>query len=337
MAHLESEIGQLIGSNVPEALQPLEVRPSQNGGPYATRTALGWVLNGPLGRKGNKDSIANFIDANTQLNQQFESFCNMEFNDSIFDSRVSMSRNDKRALDIMNDTVKLEKGHYVIALPWKYYPPCLQNNKPLAEHRLRLLRKRLERDSKVLDKYKAFINDLLDNNYAKKVCTHDFGPLETHWYLPHHPVFHPQKPGKIRVVFDCSAKYRNTSLNDQLLQGPDLTNSIVEVLSRFRQERVAFMSDVEAMFHQVSVRPSDCDALRFLWWPDGNLNSVPEEYQMLVHLFGGASSPSCANFALRRTAEDNKEDFDPKAIETVERNFYVDDCLRSVASEEEAV
>ena len=180
MAHLESEIGQLIGSNVPEALQPLEVRPSQNGGPYATRTALGWVLNGPLGRKGNKDSIANFIDANTQLNQQFESFCNMEFNDSIFDSRVSMSRNDKRALDIMNDTVKLEKGHYVIALPWKYYPPCLQNNKPLAEHRLRLLRKRLERDSKVLDKYKAFINDLLDNNYAKKVCTHDFGPLETH-------------------------------------------------------------------------------------------------------------------------------------------------------------
>ena len=46
---------------------------------------------------------------------------------------------------------------------------------------------------------------------------------------------------------------------------------------------------------------------------------------MRVHLFGGASSPSCANFALRKTAEDNKEEFDPVAIETVNKNFYVDD------------
>ena len=97
------------------------------------------------------------------------------------------------------------------------------------------------------------------------------------------------------------------------------------------------MSDVEAMFHQVRVRPSDCEALSFLWWPDGNLDTQPEEYQMRVHLFGGASSPSCANFALKRTAEDNKEDFDPQTIETVKRNFYVDDCLKSVGSDVNAI
>jgi len=95
---------------------------------------------------------------------------------------------------------------------------------------------------------------------------------------------------------------------------------------------MAPMSDVEAMFHQIRVRPSDCDALRFLWWPDGNLDNQPEEYQMRVHLFGGASSPSCANFALKRTAEANIEGFDPQTIETVKRNFYVDDCLKSVES-----
>ena len=77
---------------------------------------------------------------------------------------------------------------------------------------------------------------------------------------------------------------------------------------------MALMSDVEAMFHQVRVRPSDCDALRFLWWPDGNLDNQPEEYQMRVHLFGGASSPSCVNFALKRTAEDNIEGFDPETM-----------------------
>ena len=72
-------------------------------------------------------------------------------------------------------------------------------------------------------------------------------------------------------------------------------------------------------------------------WPGGDLHTNPEEYQMLVHLFGAASSPSCANFALRQTAEDNKENFDPVTVETVKRNFYVDDCLKSVESEEQAI
>ena len=97
------------------------------------------------------------------------------------------------------------------------------------------------------------------------------------------------------------------------------------------------MSDIESMFYQVRVRPSDRNYLRFLWWPDGNLEKEPEEYKMSVHLFGGASSPSCANYALKKTAEDNKKDFDERTIETVKRNFYVDDCLRSVPEDTEAV
>ena len=96
------------------------------------------------------------------------------------------------------------------------------------------------------------------------------------------------------MVFDCSAKYQGSSLNDQLLQGPDLTNTLVGVVTRFREEPVAFMADVEAIFYQVRVQPDDCKYLRFLWWPHDDLGKEPEEYQMLVHSFGGASSPSCA-------------------------------------------
>ena len=336
---IDAEVGLLIGSDVPEVLQPLEVRRSNNGGPFATRTIFGWVLNGPLGRTVNQPPTSNFVDANptSELNKQFEKFCNMEFNDSMYDPKTSLSQNDRKAMRIMEASVKLKNDHYEIALPWKNYPPCLENNKPVAEHRLSLLKKRLQRDATLLSKYAAFMEDLLSKGYAQRVQDNKIGPLNTHWYLPHHPVFHPKKPDKTRVVFDCSAKYRGTSLNDQLLQGPDLTNSLVGVLTRFREEKVAFISDVEAMFHQVLVRPSDCDALRFLWWPNGNLNQPPEEFQMRVHLFGGASSPSCANFALRKTAEDNKEEFDTVAIETVNKNFYVDDCLKSTATHAEAI
>ena len=77
-------------------------------------------------------------------------------------------------------------------------------------------------------------------------------------------MFIPNKPGKTRVVFDCTVKFKGVSLNDQLLIGPDLTNSVVGVLTGFRQERVALASDVEAMFLQVKVSPDDYDALRFL-------------------------------------------------------------------------
>ena len=333
---IEAEIGLLIGSNVPQAMQPKEVRESKNGGPFAMRTVLGWMLSGPLGRKETKVPTSNLIDTTANLSKQFEDFCNLEFNDSSYEPKMSMSQNDQRALNIMESTVKISNGHYEIGLPWKNHPPHLENNRPQAETRLQLLKKRLQKDAILHEKYTDFMADLLQKSYARKVTTEEQLQREK-WYLPHHPVFHPQKPGKVRVVFDCSAKYRGSSLNDQLLQGPDLTNTLVGVLTRFREEPVAFMADVEAMFYQVRVQPEDCKYLRFLWWPHGDLRKEPEEYQMLVHLFGGASSPSCANYALKKTAEDNKEDFDAVTIATVKRNFYVDDCLKSVPTNPKAV
>lgn len=126
-------------------------------------------------------------------------------------------------------------------------------------------------------------------------------------------------------------------MNDQLLQGPDQTNKLIGVLLRFRQELIALMSDVEAMFHQVRVKPEDCKVLKFLWWPEAEFSRPPEEHQMQVHLFGATSSPSCADFALRKTAKDHKADFDEETISTVNKNFYVDDCLKSVSTINKAV
>ena len=92
------------------------------------------------------------------------------------------------------------------------------------------------------------------------------------------------------------------------------------------------MADIEAIFYQIRVPDHDSSFLHFLWWDDGNMAREVQDYQMLVHLFGAISSPVCANFALRRTAEDNKSYFPTEVINTVKRNFYVDDCLKSLPS-----
>ena len=157
------------------------------------------------------------------------------------------------------------------------------------------------------------------------------------WYIPHHGVYHPKKPEKIRVVFDCSAEFKGETLNKYLLQGPDLTNNLVGVLFRFRQEPVAFMCDIESMFHQVGVSEEYRDLLRFLWWEDGDTSKDPLEFRMTVHLFGATSSPGCANYALKASADDNEKELGSASANFIRREFYVDDGLKSVASVEEAV
>lgn len=146
---------------------------------------------------------------------------------------------------------------------------------------------------------------------------------ETVWYIPHHGVYHPKKPEKLRVVFNCSADFQGHPLNCHLPQGPDLTNFLVSVLCRFRQEPVAIACDIVGMFHQVHVNEEHCDLLRFLWLEQG-------EYRMTVHQFGATSSPGCANLALRTAADDGVNEFGVEAASFIKENFFVDDGLKSV-------
>ena len=132
------------------------------------------------------------------------------------------------------------------------------------------------------------MKDLVTKGYAEIVNEDKLAKFDsTVWYLPHHPVYHPMKPGKLRIVFDCASVHHGMSLNSRVLSGPDLTNKLLGVLLRFRQETVALMADVQAMFHQLRVSPEDRDVLRCLWWPEGDMSRQLSVHRMDVHLFGG--------------------------------------------------
>ena len=81
------------------------------------------------------------------------------------------------------------------------------------------------------------------------------------------------------------------------MAGTDLTNQIVGTFIRFRQEKIAFVADIEKMFFQVLVSDDLPNLLRFLWWQDGDLRKEPVNHEMCVHVFGCTYSRSCSNYA----------------------------------------
>ena len=66
-----------------------------------------------------------------------------------------------------------------------------------------------------------------------------------------------------------------------------------------------------------------------MWWNDRNIDEDPVNFAICVHVFGGASSANCTNYAFRRTSE-NVEEFQKEAVDVIQNSFYVDDLLKSV-------
>ena len=212
-------------------------------------------------------------------------------------------------------------------------------NRSKAEKRLKSTERILLRDRPLAQKYCETTEGYIAKRYERKLTPEEETKAEEkQLFLPHHPVTNPNKPGKVRIIMDAAAKCDNVSLNNKLLIGPDLLNNLVGVLLRFRQERVAIGADIEAMFHQCAVIKEDQPALRFLW-RNLKCEQPPEVYQMLVMIFGAASSPCTANYILRKTADDNRQDpmFSPEAIKAVKENFYMDDLLKSVKDDATAI
>ena len=322
----EKAVSILIGNDVPEAHWVYDERRGRRKQPYAVRTPLGWTLIGRLNRSSAaKEAQVNYIrGSHEMLSSQLRRMYDAEFSECLASSKLAMSGEDRRALAILENSARLVDDHYQLSLPWRYRPPSLKNNRCVALRWLHFLEKRFQKDPSLMEKYCKTVNDYIAKGHARKIPDDEIDPDgKPLWYLPYHPVIHEHKPGKVRVVFDCAARFGDTSLNDQLPQGLDLTNNLTGVLLRFRQEPVALMADVEQMFHQVRVAPDDCRALRFLWWEDGDLSKIPVDHEMLVHLFGASSSPCCASLALKKSAKDFGSDFNAQTVDTVNRNFDV--------------
>ncbi|KAG1930139.1 hypothetical protein F2P79_022561 [Pimephales promelas] len=336
---LGCEVGLLIGYNCPRVLAPREVILGKEEEPYAILTDLGWSIVGSSTSSIHESTAIGLchriatkeipaltpVDAIHVLESDFKDV-------TVGDKTIS--QDDIVFLDKLKEGIKRNaQGHYEMPLPFKQRP-YLPDNRELAKVRFNHLNKKFCKNEKYKADYIAYMNDIIERGDVETV--NDDGTDGEKWYIPHHGIYHPKKPDKLRVVFDCSAKFKGTSLNDHLLPGPDMINNLTGVLVRFRKHPIAVTCDIEKMFHQFHVQENDRDYLRFLWWQNGDTNSPLQDYRMKVHLFGAVSSPGCANYGLRHLASEHCQSHS-LAAQFIIRDFYVDDGVTSVETVEQAI
>ena len=173
------------------------------------------------------------------------------------------------------------------------------------------------------------IDTMISSGYAEEV-PHADPPRDRSWYLPHHYVYSPAKPAKVRVVFDCSVRSRGSSLNDRAYQRPKLTTllNVVGLLLCIIYSCV-ISGDVQAMYNQVEVPVGDRDMMRFLW--NGRA------YRKTSHLFGDSWCATRAVYALRRVTQFDAMHLSDDVIYAIRNGLYVDDLLLSYSCPDRAL
>ncbi|UYV84207.1 hypothetical protein LAZ67_X001522 [Cordylochernes scorpioides] len=203
----------------------------------------------------------------------------------------------------------------------------------MALGRLRHRERKLAKDPLLLVAYKAKFDEYLEKGYIRKLDSIKVTKgSERTWNIPHFGVTNPNKPGKLRLVFDTAARSNSLSLNEALSKGPNLISPLTSVLWNFRVHNIALTSNITDMFHRVRVIKEDQCSQRFLW-RNMNTSIEPYHYEMQVLIFGAISSP-CSAIHVKNENAMQHELVNNELAHTIVNNFYVDDCLTGADSKE---
>ncbi|XP_047989853.1 uncharacterized protein LOC125229116 [Leguminivora glycinivorella] len=325
--------GILLGQDNWELVVSRKLKKGRRDQPVASKTLLGWVLHGC--RHSQAIPVAHCcahltrIQPGGNIENEMKNFFALE--SLSIEPRKPRSDPEQQALKTLEEkSRRLPDGRFETGLLWRQEDINIPDNRADALKRLHTLEKKLDRDADLKKQYTERVDNLLVSAYAELAPTPSSGKT---WYLPHFAVRNPEKP-KIRLVHDAAATSHGRSLNDMLLAGPDLLQSLPGVIMRFRQYGVAVSADIKEMFMQIKIREEDRDALRFLWRGDRR-EGGPTEYRMTSVIFGASSSPCTALYIKNRNAREHAARH-PEAARAIERNHYMDDYLQSFPSIEEA-
>ncbi|XP_064624611.1 uncharacterized protein LOC135486058 [Lineus longissimus] len=321
-------VDMVLGSDYPELGICLEERQGNPGEPIARRTPLGWTCVGKVktGRARIGNNLCTSLRSVTRPSQIDEEMRALWNQDLIENPDVdNFSPDEKKAIAKTKESLRYVGDRFEVGIPWKREKPNLPDNRSMAEKRLRSLEASFRRRPEVGEQYKNAFNQNIEKGYVRKLSPEEAS--EKGWYLPHFAIVKKDKETtKVRIVYDAAAMFEGTSLNDEMLPGPNLRNDIVKILLNFRRRPVALVGDVKEMFNQLVLKPDHSTRYHRLLWRDLQLDRPIDTYEAVRVVFGDRASPYLAMFVLREQADRESKKY-PVASQVIKSSTCMDDII----------
>ncbi|XP_045461089.1 uncharacterized protein LOC123671351 [Harmonia axyridis] len=325
--HISQPIDILLGADTYSIVFERDGRISSPGYPTAVNTFFGWTIIGPINEMCS--STKSVLLTQSDLGEQMQKFWSLEEGG---ETNIIDPVDDYVEKHFVSTHFRDESGRYVVSIPFKLdnpYPVLSFNSKRSLKSYFSI-ENRLMKDEASLNLYNDFMSEYLKLNHMSRAKT------SNSYVIPHHVVRKDSSSTtKLRVVFNASdLDSLGKSLNDMLLGGPKLQKDIQIILLSFRMYPIVICADVEKMYRQILVCPSD-RKFQHIYWRSSPDQPVTE-FELNTVTYGLKPSAFLALRVLKQLVFDEGKDF-PRASKVLDDDIYVDDILTGAFNVQEAI
>ncbi|XP_028967508.1 uncharacterized protein LOC100909245 [Galendromus occidentalis] len=273
-----------------------------------------------IGGKRNASKVAVMVSAPASL----EDFWKLEHFGILPQELQEQEKNCQAACEAFSKCFTKKKGMYETIINFDAKKvPLLSDNFSLARKQLESLTKTLSIKPDLKASYWQEMRSFLDNNFAEK---NPRGSTPK-YFMPHFPVVNETKTTyKVRPVFNASSHLKGQlSLNDCILDMPNLLPTSAEMLLKFRSHRFGLIGDIKKAYMTVGVQEEFRSYLCFLWYDSEDMKN-PTTYRMTRNTFGVKDAQFNTIMAIREQAK-RFEDPKPSGSKALVENLYMDDLI----------
>nr|XP_029716566.1 uncharacterized protein LOC115259910 [Aedes albopictus] len=330
------KISMLLGNKLFfQLLEPGTINLSTDSSlPVLQNTKLGWVFSGAYkeaSQPSSSQSSSCFLAVgNDTLSEQLQQFWKLE---EYMNRSPQLSEEERNCEEhFAVHTTRDSEGRFTVHLPFREHPSSLGESREITAKRLCHIERKLEKNPLLKDQYHGFLREYTDLGHMSLASSPSSKDCV---FLPHHCVVkESSSTTKCRVVFDGSSKTSNgKSLNDILMMGPILQDSLINILLRFRFPAVVITGDIQQMYRMIQLSEDDRDYQRILWrW---STTQPVEEYRLNTVTYGTRSASYLATKCVQQLLLSNQDCF-PTIVEKAIKGTYIDDVITGADTVEEA-
>ncbi|XP_065327919.1 uncharacterized protein LOC135933709 [Pelmatolapia mariae] len=191
--------------------------------------------------------------------------------------------------------------HWHAKYPWVEDPATLPNNRKAVEATFIRTEMKLSKEPEWKTAYAAQVHEMVNRRAAVKLSK--------------------------EVLQSWTGPGRGLSLNDILIEGPDVLNPIRAVLLRFRAGVYAALGDIRKMYNSIWLEDREVHLHRFLWRDTEDAGI--EDYAITRVNIGDKPAGCVAQVAMREIANLPSFSHFKEEKHVLEEDAYVDDILTS--------